>query len=75
MTGFPAKRLGIEYLGIIKVGAIADLVLFNPKKIKDQNSMSHPGIPPIGIEQVWMKGKLVLEKGKRMSERLFGQVF
>ena len=75
MTGFPAKRLGIEDLGIIKVGAIADLVLFNPKKIKDQNSMSHPGVPPIGIEQVWMKGKLVLEKGKRMSERLFGQVF
>ena len=75
MTGFPAKRLGIEDIGIIKVSGIADLVLFNPKVIKDQNSMSNPSVHPIGIEQVWMKGELVLEKGRRMSDKLLGKIF
>ena len=75
MTGFPAQRIGIEDIGLIKVGSIADLVLFNPNKIKDKNSMSNPGVAPAGIEQVFMKGELVLEKNKRISEKMLGQVF
>jgi len=59
MTMEPARRLRLWDRGLIREGMSADLVLFNPNSIKDQNSYLQPNIFPIGIKAVWVKGKLI----------------
>ena len=59
MTMEPARRLRLWDRGLIREGMSADLVLFDPNRIKDQNSYIKPKIFPIGIRAVWVKGKLI----------------
>ena len=64
MTSAPAERLKLAGRGRIVAGAIADLVLFNPKTIIDRSTFSDPGILPTGMEKVFVGGELVWEAGK-----------
>ncbi len=64
MTMEPARRLRLWDRGLIREGLTADLVLFDPKTIKDMNSYMEPKIYPVGIKAVWVKGEL------KYSERL-----
>ena len=59
MTSEPARRLRLWDRGLIREGMSADLVLFDSKIIKDQNSYVKPKIFPIGIKAVWIKGNIV----------------
>ncbi|WP_197739498.1 N-acyl-D-amino-acid deacylase family protein [Pseudoalteromonas sp. A25] len=58
MTALPAKQFKLEKRGQIKVGNFADLVLFDPTTVCDQATYSQPHLPAIGIERVWVNGKL-----------------
>ena len=64
MTGLPAKRMGLQNRGEIKVGMKADIVLFDPKTVLDVATVEHPVAPPIGISTVFVNGVAVLENGK-----------
>lgn len=63
MTALPAARFGLTKRGHIKPGYFADLVLFDPLKVKDQASYTDPKQIATGIEKVWVNGVLSYEAG------------
>jgi N-acyl-D-amino-acid deacylase len=69
MTALPASRFALTGRGIIREGAVADLVLFDPRTITDRGTYEDPHQPPIGIEKVWVNGKLVIEDGRHLGVR------
>lgn len=58
MTIEPARRLRLWDRGLIRIGMSADLVLFNPDTVRDDNSYINPKAHPIGIKTVWVKGEI-----------------
>ena len=63
MTGRPARRLGLADRGFIRIGAKADLVLFDAAQITEGNSFADPCRHPQGIEYVFVNGKAAVDKG------------
>jgi len=64
MTGQAALNLGLSNMGIIKVGANADLILINEDKLRDQATIKEPNKPSSGIIEVWVNGVSVYKNGK-----------
>jgi len=56
ITSEPARRLRLWDRGLLRVGMAADVVVFDPRIIKDVNSYTEPTIPPIGIRHVIVRG-------------------
>ncbi len=63
MTSAPCARLGIADRGRLAAGMKADLVLFDPDKIRDKCTYEHPVAYPSGIEMVLVNGEFVVEDG------------
>jgi len=63
MTGKPAEVLGIKDRGLLKVGLAADIVVFDPEKVRDTADYSDPVRYPEGIEQVLVNGKILVKDG------------
>lgn len=61
MTGMPAKKMGIKDRGVIKEGAYADLVLFDPATIIDRATYDNPKQYPDGIVMVMVNGVVTVE--------------
>ncbi len=55
--------------GLIEPGAQADLVLFDPARIRDVADFSEPQRPAEGIEAVWVNGQLAYAPGQVIGER------
>jgi N-acyl-D-amino-acid deacylase len=64
MSSFPAQRLGLKDRGVIKKGAKADLVLFDPETVIDRATFAAPQTLSEGIEIVFVNGVKVWENGK-----------
>jgi N-acyl-D-amino-acid deacylase len=64
MTGFPAHRLGLPDRGLLRDGLKADIVVFDPRRVKSPATRRNPKQFPIGIEYVIVNGKVVVEHGK-----------
>lgn len=69
MTGFPAAKFGLLGRGVLKAGAHADLVVFDPKTIIDRGTFEDPHRPPAGIDAVYVNGALAFAAGKVTGER------
>ena len=69
MTSLPAKRLNWKDRGVIREGAFADLVLFNPDTVIDRSTYASPTALPTGIEKVFVNGVLVWDSGKPTGAR------
>jgi N-acyl-D-amino-acid deacylase len=69
MTSLPAQRLGWKDRGVIREGAYADLVLFNPDTVIDRSTYANPLALPTGIEKVLVNGVLVWDSGKPTGAR------
>jgi N-acyl-D-amino-acid deacylase len=69
MTSLSARHIGITERGSIEVGHYADLVLFDPKTVKDRSTTEAPHVPSVGIEKVWVNGQLVFEGGQITGNR------
>ena len=69
MTSFPASRLGIRDRGIIAEGYFADLVLFDPDRIKDRATFEDPRQFAEGIDRVIINGQPFLEDGSLKNLR------
>jgi len=69
MTSLPAKRLRWQDRGMIREGAFADLVLFNPATVIDRSTFARPFTLPAGIEKVFVNGELVWDSNKATGAR------
>jgi N-acyl-D-amino-acid deacylase len=69
MTALPAQRLGWKDRGVLRDGAYADLVLFNPQTVIDKATFAEPTVLPEGIEKVFVNGELVWSEGKATGAR------
>lgn len=69
MTSLPAQRLGWKDRGVLREGAFADLVLFNPDTVIDRSTFAEPTLTPVGIEKVFVNGVAVWSDGKATGER------
>ena len=69
MTATPAERFGFTDRGEIRVGALADLVLFDPDRIMDTGTWSDPTTVPAGIVGVWVNGERVVDGGSVTGAR------
>lgn len=63
MTGAPAKRLGLRDRGVLRDGAFADIVVFNPETVRALATFEDPKQLPVGIETVFVNGTLVWDNG------------
>ena len=64
MTGAPAQRLGLADRGIIRNGAKADIVLFNPHQVDTPATFDDPTQYPVGIDYVLVNGTPVIDDGR-----------
>jgi N-acyl-D-aspartate/D-glutamate deacylase len=69
MTGEPARRLGLTDRGVVKEGAMADLVVFNPATVIDNAEFGKAPAPPTGIDLVVVAGTVMLEDGAIAPDR------
>ncbi|MBS1154996.1 MAG: N-acyl-D-amino-acid deacylase [Proteobacteria bacterium] len=63
ITALPAQRFGLWERGIIRTGAIADLVLFS-QAVADRATFELPRLFPQGIDSVWVAGEAILQAGE-----------
>jgi len=68
MTGMAAMRLKLWDRGVIRPGAWADLVLFDPDTIIDTATFENPRQYPKGIEWVMVNGVMVIEDGRHTGK-------
>ena len=63
LSGLPATNLKIKERGFLKENYFADIVVFDPKSIRDFATFENPMQYATGVEQVWVNGTHVLENG------------
>ena len=63
-TALTASRLRLRDRGILREGAAADLVVFDPATVLDAATYDDPHRYPVGIEHVIVNGGLALEGGE-----------
>ena len=67
LSGLPATNLKIKERGFLKENYYADVVVFDPKSIRDFATFENPMHYATGVEQVWVNGTHVLENGTHTS--------
>jgi len=60
MTGMPAAKLGLSDRGVVRPGAVADLVAFDPDRVEDRGTFEEPHQYPVGIVHVLVAGSLAV---------------
>ena len=61
MTGAPATRLGLVDRGLLRDGHAADVVVFDPQRVRSNATYDQPRQFPDGIEYVAVNGELVVD--------------
>ena len=56
MTGLSARRFRLGGRGLLQAGYLADVVVFDPQRVRDLATFEHPQQFSEGIEQVWVNG-------------------
>jgi N-acyl-D-amino-acid deacylase len=69
MTGLTAARFGIRDRGVLRAGAHADLVVFDPTAVIDRASFDTPKKPAAGVETVLVNGRTVWRAGAPTGAR------
>ena len=69
MTGFPARKFGLQDRGVLTEGAFADLVLFDESIVIDQGTFADPNRYPAGIRQVFVNGRVAVDNDSVRQER------
>jgi dihydroorotase/N-acyl-D-amino-acid deacylase len=69
VTSGAARRMGLTDRGLLRPGMMADVVIFDPAKVKDVATYANPKRFPEGIETVLVNGQPVLVDGVRTGAR------
>ncbi len=72
-TALPAQRVRLADRGVLKAGMWADLVIFDPEKIRDLATFEHPNQLSEGMSYVLINGIPVIDGGKA-TQALPGKV-
>ena len=72
-SALPAQRMRLTDRGVLKLGMWADVVVFDPKTVRDLATFDEPNRLSEGMEYVLVNGVPVIEDG-RMSGALPGKV-
>lgn len=69
LSGRPAARLRLDRRGIVHEGYAADLVLFDPKTVRDEATFEKPRQPAAGIHYVFVNGTAAIDCGQPTGAR------
>jgi N-acyl-D-amino-acid deacylase len=69
MTSLNAAKIGLKDRGLLRVGAFADITLFDETRVIDRSTYTEPFQYSEGIEYVLVNGQVVLERGKHTGAR------
>ena len=69
MSMAPARKLGLEDRGRLAVGAVADIVLFDPDQVGDAATFEAPHQYPTGIPHVVVGGVVTIRDGEQTGAR------
>ena len=69
MTALTAAQFGLKDRGLLRPGAFADLVLFDPETVIDRATFDDPKRPAAGIELVMVNGRTVWQDGSHAGNR------
>lgn len=69
MTGMAAAKFGLRDRGVVRAGAFADLVVFDPAAIIDTGTYREPKRYPAGIAHVFVNGVAVVRDGRHTGAR------
>ena len=69
MSAFPAQRLGFADRGVLREGVKADVVVFDPRSVRDLATFEQPHQYPQGVTHVVVNGELVFADGRMTSAR------
>jgi N-acyl-D-amino-acid deacylase len=73
ITMLPAETFGVRKRGVLKRGAFADIVIFDPEKIVDRATFEEPFLKPEGIHCVIVNGLPAIWKGE-MTGNMAGRI-
>ncbi|MGD8388398.1 MAG: D-aminoacylase [Desulfobacteraceae bacterium] len=63
MTSLPCRTFGLHGKGVIEEGYDADLVIFDPERIRDGSTYDQPYLKPEGIHTVFVAGEAAVKDG------------
>ena len=69
MSGQPAARLGLRDRGVLRAGAMADVVVFDPATVADRSTFQAPHAYPVGIDWVFVNGAAAVDGGRFTDAR------
>lgn len=61
LTDWPARRFGLKDRGVLRDGAFADIVVFDPHTIADRATFADPCVTSTGVEHVIVNGRPIVE--------------
>ncbi|MEN3307159.1 MAG: N-acyl-D-amino-acid deacylase [Micromonosporaceae bacterium] len=68
-TSAPAARVGLTDLGVLRPGAPADVVVFDPARLADRATYTEPHRFADGIDLVLVNGVVTVERGRHTGAR------
>ena len=74
MTGRTAQVFGMHDRGVIRAGAYADLVLFDPATVRDAATYEQPTLPAEGILETWINGQSAFLAGQGATAARAGRL-
>jgi N-acyl-D-amino-acid deacylase len=72
-SALPAQRMRLADRGVLKEGTWADVVVFDPERVRDVATFEKPNQLSVGMDYVLVNGVPVIEQGK-MANALPGKV-
>jgi N-acyl-D-amino-acid deacylase len=63
LSGLPASNLSLADRGLLKVGYVADIVVFDPTTVADHATYDHPHQLATGVSEVLVNGRLAVSSG------------
>ena len=69
LSAVPAARVGLRDRGVLREGAYADVVVFDPDTVADLATYERPAVHPAGIRDVIVNGRPAVLGGDETGER------
>lgn len=69
MTSRPARTLGLADRGTLRVGAFAEVVVFDAATITDRGTFTEPHQYPVGVQHLFVNGTAVIRDGAATGAR------